>query len=80
MRVIRELMMFSIQVVGLSVDIQDSRRHRLELWEQVAITQASVHLFPHFQMVPPRVHRQTNHLNRELGSLPHIYKTLIRHS
>ena len=26
------------------------------------------------------IHRETNHLNRELGSLPHIYKTLIRHS
>ena len=26
------------------------------------------------------IHRETNHLNRELASLPHIYKTLIRHS
>ena len=26
------------------------------------------------------IHIDTNHLNRELGSLPHIYKTIIRHS
>ena len=26
------------------------------------------------------IHKETNHLNRELGTLPHIYKTLIKHS
>ena len=25
------------------------------------------------------IHKETNHLNRELGTLPHIYKTLIKH-
>ena len=26
------------------------------------------------------IHKETNHLNRELGTLPHIYETLIKHS
>ena len=26
------------------------------------------------------IHKETNHLKRELGTLPHIYKILIKHS
>ena len=49
-------------------------------WTEVHVIATCSHTSRQCLLESWMIHKETNHLNRELSSLPHIYKTLIRHS
>ena len=49
-------------------------------WDEAYISNTCSHTSRQCLLESWAIHKESNPLNRELGTLPHIYKTLIRHS